>query len=46
MFLSGNPDVVLQSNEEGEQIVEAAASVPVEVAASMPVEATTRKRKH
>jgi hypothetical protein len=55
MFLSGNPDVVLQSNEEGEQIVEAAASVPVEVAASMrmegaesaPVEgAATRKRRH
>jgi hypothetical protein len=47
MFLSGNADVVLQSNEEGEQIVEVAESVPVEVAASAPLEvAVARKRKH
>jgi hypothetical protein len=54
MFLSGNPDVVLQSNEDGAQ-AEAAASVPVDVAASAPAEvaasapaevASTRKRKH
>jgi hypothetical protein len=37
MFLSGNPDVVLQSNEEGEH-VEVAASAPMEVARSAPVE--------
>jgi hypothetical protein len=46
MFLSGNPDVVLQPNEDGEQ-VEAAASVPVDVAASSPAgAASSRKRKH
>jgi hypothetical protein len=48
MFLSGNADIVVLSNEDGEQ-VEAVASVPVavEVAASAPVEAATpRKRKH
>jgi hypothetical protein len=56
MLLSGNPDVVLQSNTDGEQVADVAASAPVEVlAASMPAEvvagvpveeATTRKRKH
>jgi hypothetical protein len=34
MFLSGNADVVLQSNEDREQVEEIAASAPVEVAAS------------
>jgi hypothetical protein len=29
MFLSGNPDAVLQSNADAEQVVEAAASAPV-----------------
>jgi hypothetical protein len=37
MFLSGNQDIVLRSNEEGEQ-VEVAASVPVEVLTRVPVE--------
>jgi hypothetical protein len=55
MFLSGNPDVVLQSNEDGEQVVEEAARMPVEEAARMPVEvadsapvelAVTRNRKY
>jgi hypothetical protein len=57
MFLSGNQDVVLQSDEEDiEQIVEVAAPcVPVEISAIAPlVEAAsaqekgeaTRKRKH
>jgi hypothetical protein len=46
MFLSGNTDVVLQSNEDGEQVVEEAESAPVEVAESALVEvAVTRKRK-
>jgi hypothetical protein len=44
--LSGNPDVVLQSNEDDEH-VEASATVPVDVAADVSVaEAATRKRKH
>jgi hypothetical protein len=38
MFLSGNPDVVLQSNADGEQVVDIAARAPAEVAASVPVE--------
>jgi hypothetical protein len=42
MFLSGNPDVVLQSNADDGQVLEVAASALVEVAASM----STRKRKH
>jgi hypothetical protein len=52
MFLWGNADIVVLSNEDGEQ-VEAVANVPVEVAASEPVAAiepveaaTPRKRKH
>jgi hypothetical protein len=54
MFLSGNADVVLQSNEDSEQVLEIAASAPVEVGASAQQEvaacaqdeaAATRKRK-
>jgi hypothetical protein len=54
MFPSGNSDGVLQSNTDGEQVVDVAASAPVGVAASVPAEvvadvpveeATTRKRK-
>jgi hypothetical protein len=46
MFLSGNVDVVLQSNEDSEQVLEIAASAPVEVAASAQEEGeVTRKRK-
>jgi hypothetical protein len=57
MFLSRNPDVVVLSNEDDEQVVTevaatepveaAAASAPVEAAASAPSveEAATRKRK-
>jgi hypothetical protein len=45
MFLSRNPDVVVLSNEDDEQVVEAAATEPVEASASAPVDAaSTRKR--
>jgi hypothetical protein len=47
MFLSGNADVVLQSHEDGEQVVEVAASVPAEVAASVQVvvDATCKRKR-
>jgi hypothetical protein len=54
MFLTGNQDVVLQSDEEDSgQVVEVAASAPVEIAtsatllvtASAPVEAAVRAQE-
>jgi hypothetical protein len=38
MFLSRNPDVVVLSNEDDEQVVEAAATEPVVASASAPVD--------
>jgi hypothetical protein len=54
MFLSRNPDVVVLSNEDGEQVVEVAVTEPLEAAASAPTDvaavalaevAGARKRK-
>jgi hypothetical protein len=54
MFLSANPDAVVLSNKDGEQVVEAAATEPVKASASEPADvaaialaevAGARKRK-
>jgi hypothetical protein len=46
MFLSGNLDVVLQSDEEDSgQVVEVAASSPVEVAARAQEEVAARAQE-
>jgi hypothetical protein len=46
MFLSANPDVVVLSNKDGEQVVESAVTEPVDAAASAAADVvSTHKRK-